>query len=64
VTVFVVTGKPGTPGAAMPGSNFIEAKYADKNHAHDRSGKKKRLPTGLKGDTLHVRLPAILVPRT
>ena len=57
VAVFVVAGKPGMWAATMIGGNFIEAEDTDKNHAHNRSGKKKSLPTGLKGNPLHVRLP-------
>lgn len=41
--------------AAVPvGSNFIQVENADENHADYRSGEKKGLPTGLKGDALHV----------
>ena len=56
---------PGSLGvaAALVGRDFIEAEDTDENHAHNRGGKKKGLPTGLKGNTLHVRLPA-LRPRT
>ena len=44
-------------GAALVGRDFIEAEDTDENHAHNRSGEKKGLPTGLKCNTLHVRLP-------
>jgi hypothetical protein len=57
--VFVVAGKPGTSAATLVGGNLIEAEDTDENHAHNRSREKKSLPTGLKGNTLHVCLPAL-----
>lgn len=58
VAVFVVAGKPGVRGAGCVGSNHIEAENTDENHADNWRGKKKSLPSGLKGYTLHMRLPA------
>jgi hypothetical protein len=49
--------------AALVGGNLIEAEDADEDHTDNRGGKEKGFPTGLKGNTLHVRLPA-LDPRT
>ncbi len=59
VAVFVVARKPGVRGAGCVGSNHIEAEDADENHADNRGGKKKGFPTGLKGNTLQVSLPAL-----
>src|SRR5579863_6564235 len=61
--VFIIAGNPGTASAAGVGGNFIQAEYADENHTDNWSGKKKCLPTGLKGNPLHLCLPA-LEPRT
>ena len=63
MAVFVVAGKPGA-AAALVGRDFVEAEDTDENHAHNRGGEKKGLPTRLKCNTLHVRLPALLRPRT
>jgi hypothetical protein len=41
------------------GGDLIEAKDTDENHADDRRSEKKGFPTGLKGNTLHVCLPAL-----
>ena len=52
-------GSQDVRGAGCVGSNHIEAEDTDEDHANDRRGKKKGFPTGLKGNTLHVRLPAL-----
>ncbi len=54
---FVVAGEPGT-AAALVGRDFIEAEDTDQNHTHDWGCKKKGLPSGLKCNSLQVRLPA------
>ena len=58
MTIFVVAGEPGA-AAAPVGRDFVEAEDTDENHAHNRSGEKKGLPSGLKGNTLHECLPAL-----
>ena len=57
MAIFVVAGEPGA-AAAPVGRDFVEAENTDENHAHNRGGEKKGLPTRLKCNTLHVRLPA------
>ncbi len=57
--IFIVARNPGTPAATVIGSNLIEAKDTNENHTDNWSSEKKGFPTRLKGNTLHVCLPAL-----